>query len=131
MTHWLDRDRLLRVWRYVQVGVASAIVDFAVTWICFQFLPIVAANTIGFLTANLLNFWVAHGWVFRRSHSESGLFITYTAVLLISAIGLVISNMLVWFLIAQLGLGFFVGKIVAAIVVLIWNYSARSKFVYK
>ena len=116
--------------RYVVVGILAAIVDFSITWICHFYVHIVVANTLGFFFATVINFYFAHHWVFQETLDQTKFKKYFPRVLVISMIGLVISNLIVWSLIDQLGMSFLLGKIVAAITTLIWNYGARRLFIY-
>lgn len=112
------------------VGVFAATVDFSVTWGCQFYVHIVLANTVGFIAASVVNFGIAHVWVFNREIGEKQLALFFCKVFFISLIGLGISNAIVWLMIAQGEMSFFWGKSVAAITALVWNYGARLLLVY-
>ena len=77
--------------RYVVVGALAFCVDFGVTWLAIKWLPLLAANTIGFIAANAFNFLLAHGWVFGARFERKQFVPVYAAVLTVSLVGLLVS----------------------------------------
>lgn len=120
-----------RASRYLVVGTISFLIDFAVTWFAYQFIPLLAANTIGFLVANVVNFLLAHRWVFGQAWQVKSVTKAYVAVLSISVIGLLLNNMIVWVTVSIYGVTLLLGKAIAAVVVLMWNFLARHLWIYK
>jgi putative flippase GtrA len=116
--------------KYLVVGTLAFVIDFGVTWALVQHLPLLVANTIGFIVANVANFLLAHRWVFRAPFTRAAIFASYLPVLGVSVVGLVINNLIVWLLVAQLALALLIGKVVAALAAFIWNFLARAKWIY-
>lgn len=116
--------------RYAIVGAAAFGVDFGLLWLLAPHLPLLAANTIAFVVANLVNFALAHGWVFGRSLGEGSLARQYASVLGISVVGLALNDATVWIGVEALGTGLVVAKLAATAVALAWNYTARVRWVY-
>jgi putative flippase GtrA len=116
--------------RYGVVGVLAFAVDYGVTWLLVQHIPLLAANTIGFLAANGANFLMAHQWVFGHEWKREKLLSTYLATLGISVVGLILNNAVVWFAVGLVALPLLLGKVLAAGVVMVWNYAARVFLVY-
>jgi putative flippase GtrA len=117
--------------RYAVVGFASFAVDYFVTWLLVPHMPLLLANSIGFLVANLANFLMAHRWVFGYSWASDKVVPAYLTTLTISAIGLVLNNGVVWLTVGVIALPLLWGKVIAAGVVMFWNYVARIVWVYK
>lgn len=117
--------------KYLAVGGAAFLVDFGVTWLAFPLLPLLWANTLGFVVANLFNFMAAHQWVFGAPFERSGLARTYLQVFAVSVIGLVINNAVVWLLVGQMAWLLIAGKVVATGLGLLWNFAARKYWVYR
>lgn len=116
--------------RYAVVGFVSFGIDYGVTWLLLPFMPLLLANTLGFLVANVANFLMAHQWVFGYAWTREKIITTYVSTLSISALGLLLNNAVVWLTVAVMSLPLLVGKVIAAGVVMIWNYVARLLFVY-
>jgi putative flippase GtrA len=116
--------------KYLVVGTVAFVIDFGVTWTLVQYLPLLVANTIGFIVANAANFLLAHRWVFRAPFTRVAILSSYLPVLGVSIVGLAINNGVVWLLVGQLALALLIGKIVAALAAFIWNFLARAKWIY-
>lgn len=117
--------------RYIVVGVLAFCVDFGVTWLAIKVLPLLAANTIGFIVANVFNFLLAHGWVFGARFERKRFVTAYAAVLTVSLVGLLVNNAVVWILVGVAGMGLLPGKIIATLAGLVWNFTARKIWIYK
>lgn len=117
--------------RYGVVGALAFGVDFGVTWLCLKLMPLLVANTIGFVTANIFNFVVAHRWVFGGSWGGGGVFRSYVSVLAISTVGLVLNNLVVWLMVGLAAMPLLFGKVVATGLVMAWNFVARLVWTYK
>ncbi len=117
--------------KYVLVGLICLVIDFGVTWLLLPSLHLLLANSIGFLVANVANFLLAHRWVFQSDVPSSQSVSTYMAVLLVSLVGLALSNLVVWVSISLWNAHFLIGKFLAASIGLIWNFGARKVWIYR
>ncbi len=117
--------------KYVLVGLICMVIDFGVTWLLLPSVHLLVANSIGFLVANAANFLLAHRWVFQSKVPSSQSVSTYMAVLLVSLVGLALSNLVVWVSISLWGAHFLIGKFLAASIGLIWNFGARKIWIYR
>jgi putative flippase GtrA len=120
-----------RFLRYVLVGTLAFVVDLSVTLALVVLVPhYLVANTLGFMTANGLQFFIAHHWVFEGA-AETTPWKAYCATLGISVAGLALSNLLVYAGVDGLGLPLAVAKAVTAVLVLGFNYLLRVALVYR
>lgn len=117
--------------KYILVGLICLVIDFGVTWLLLPSLHLLLANSIGFLVANVANFLLAHRWVFQSKVPSSQSVSTYMAVLLVSLVGLALSNLVVWVSISLWDAHFLIGKFLAASIGLIWNFGARKVWIYR
>lgn len=121
----------MKLIRYFFVGGAAAIVDIGlflvlakvVGWTWFF------AAAASFVVATLVNYWLSVRHVFEsgirfRRHHELAL------VFLVSALGLVINQCMLFVMIEKLGGALLVSKLAATGVVFGWNYAARRHFVF-
>ena len=121
----------MKVVRYFFVGGIAALVDFG----SFVFLIEVFglgwfwAALIGFVLATAVNYLLSvrhvfeSGVRFSRRHEVA-------LVFLVSALGLLLNQTMLYLLIDQQGLNVFVAKVLAMAVVFVWNFMARSRFVF-
>lgn len=123
--------KLVPLTGYIVVGSIAFIVDYGVTYGLLSVLPLLLANSLGFITANVVNFLLAHSLVFQRRFEGAALFQIYVSTLLVSVIGLFLNSLLVWIGVVVLGLSLLLTKALAALIVLVWNYCARVLWIYR
>ena len=121
----------MRALRYAIVGAIAFAIDLGCLLLFVEHMPLLAANTLAFLIANAFNFWLGHVWVFGRPLSGPGLARQYGAVLAISVVGLALNDALVWGGVVVAGASIVISKIIATVVVMFWNFAARSQWVYR
>lgn len=68
-------------------------------------------------------------WVFNQDNIDNKV-IEFNLFLIISTIGLVFTEILLYFFTDILGLYYLISKIIAAIIVLFWNFIARRVMFY-
>ena len=117
--------------RYAVVSGAAFVVDVGLLLLLSDSMPLLIANSIAFLVANIAQFFVAHIWVFNAKLSDPRLVRTYMLVVLISIIGLLINDLVVWVSVVALGIGLVAAKLLATVVAWSWNYQARKKWIYR
>jgi putative flippase GtrA len=120
-----------KVWRYGVVGFTAFLIDYGVTAALVTKLPLLVANTIGFITANVANFLMAHKWVFGHEWRRHRLLVMYLSVLGVSTVGLVLNNLVVWVSVTGLALPLLYAKVLASGLVMGWNFLARLLWVYR
>lgn len=116
--------------RYVVVGTLAFAIDLAVLLLLAGVMPLLAANSIAFILANIGNFVMAHFWVFGGNLQDLTLR-RYIGTLGVSVVGLLLNDALVWCLAEIVHTGLVLAKVVATVVALGWNYTARVLWVYR
>ena len=116
------------LWKFLKfgiVGFSGVFVDFGFTYICKELLRIqkYVSNSIGFTIAASTNYILNRICNFQ-SH-DPDIAIQYTQFLVISLIGLVINNAILWLIITRFRLNFYLSKIIAIAVVTVWNFLAN------
>lgn len=118
--------------RYTGVGGAAFLVDLAVllalVWAGIHYL---LANVAAFLLANLVNFLAAQAYVFRNGARIDSIWTAYLAVLSISIAGLGLNTLLLYAAVDWLAMSLVPAKIGATLLVLLWNFDARRRWVYR
>ena len=122
----------MKILRYGAVGAAAAAMDFTIFAIFAKFLGYnyLAVGAIGFIFATTFNYFLSIRFVFDsgvrfETHKEISL------VFLISLIGLVFNQVVLWVGIGFLGWEMLMVKICATGFVFFWNFGARSQFIFK
>ena len=117
--------------RHAVVGAPAFCVDFGEAWPAIKALPFRAANTIGFIVANVFNFLPAHGCVFGakvRTKTDCPGLRRGSAV---SVVGLPVNNAVVWVPVGLVGMGLMPRTIMTTLVGLGWNFTARKFWIYE
>lgn len=122
---------LMRFVRFGIVGVSGTLIDFGVTWLCKEKLHWnkYLSNSIGFLLAATNNYTWNRLWTFESQNSE--IFREYGTFVLIALIGLGLNNFVTWLLHEKAHWNFYLSKLVAVGVVVIWNFSMNYVFTFR
>ena len=127
-----DTDNIyLQMFRYCFVGGCSFLVDFFIYVGLIELLNInymISAAT-AFVISVLVNYYLSTSWVFNQSNIENKA-LEFNLFILISVIGLIFTEILLFIFIDWLAIGYILSKIIASIIVLFWNFSARRIMFY-
>lgn len=121
----------IQLFRYIFVGGTAFIVDFFFLYffsdICGIYYLISAV--FSFIISVLVNYVMSTRWVFNQDNIENKV-LEFNLFLLISTIGLVFTEILLYFFTDIVGLYYLISKIISAIIVLFWNFLARRVMFY-
>lgn len=112
------------------VGFSGLIVDFGLTWLSKEHLKIqkYLANAIGFSFAATSNYYLNRIWTFKSENPEIAL--EFSQFILVSLIGLAINTLILWLIVTRLRFNFYISKVFAIIVVMLWNFFANLLFTF-
>lgn len=112
--------------RYIGVGGAAFIVDFACLWALTEHVGLhyLLAATLGFSAGLVTNYLLCLIWVFdyRRMSNRLHEFAVFGTV---GIAGLLLNNLLLYVLTDYGGLHYLISKLFAAAVILMFNFSVR------
>ncbi|MEI6852305.1 MAG: GtrA family protein [Bacteroidota bacterium] len=113
---------LLKILKFGVVGMSGMIIDFSTTYLCKEILKIhkYIANAMGFVLAASWNYAFNRIWTFESHNPHIGF--EFLRFFLVSLIGLGINTLILWLLVSKVKLNFYVSKLFAIGVVLIWNF---------
>src|ERR1035437_983651 len=117
---------LLKFFKFIIVGFSGLVVDFSITILLKEKLKIhrYIANSAGFTMAASTNYLFNRLWTF---HSNNPKILTeYGTFLIISLIGLLINNFVIFLL--EKKLHFYFPKFFAIMITLLWNFAANYYF---
>lgn len=121
----------LQFFRYIFVGGTAFVVDFFFLYffsdICGIYYLISAV--MSFIISVLVNYIMSTKWVFNQRNIENKV-LEFNLFILISTIGLIFTEILLYFFTDIVGLYYLISKIISAIIVLIWNFLARRVMFY-
>jgi putative flippase GtrA len=128
--------------KFLIVGTIGFVVDFGTLTLLKELFqtPTLIANTISFTMAVISNFTLNRHWTYPDSR-EKKLSAQLGQFVVVSIVGLVINNTLLWLLEAPfdllletvgilVGKGYIPAKIIATIVVLFWNFFVNRYWTY-
>ncbi len=129
-------DTWIQLFRSLFVGGVATVVDFLVAAIVREVLGgnDIISNASGFVFGLITNYFISILWVFKKHNmnlaEEFGFFA------LIGIVGLIINTIIVYFLgkllnSDEIRIMFYVAKIIATLITLIWNFAARKIILYK
>ena len=116
--------------RFCVVGFSGTAIDFGVTYICKEWLKVrkFVANAIGFVVAATNNYILNRIWTFGSTDSQVGL--EYLKFFGVSLIGLGINTLVLYLLHEKLKWNFYLSKVGATGVVMLWNFFANYLFTF-
>lgn len=127
------KNGLLQFLRYIFVGGIATIVDWGILYIFTEFIHLyyILSSVISFIAGLLINFILSKKLVFQSNESKTGIMTEFIVYGVIGAVGLGITTLLMLLLTGYMKLYYMLSKVIATILVLLWNYIARKKILYK
>ncbi|MCF7815161.1 MAG: GtrA family protein [Candidatus Cloacimonetes bacterium] len=129
---WKRNDNIkIQFFRYVIVGGLAFIIDYISLYLLTEFLNIyyLLSAAISFIMGLIVNYIISIKWVFQTSEQKSRIqFFVYG---LIGVIGLGLNELIIWLLTDKADLFYMHSKLVAAVIVLLWNFLARRKLMMR
>jgi putative flippase GtrA len=117
----------VQLFRYVFVGGAAFIVDFGSLFIFTEFFGIyyLISAAIAFILGLIANYVLSVNWVFNR-RTLGNAKLEFGVFALIGVIGLFLNEIFIWFFTDYLHIYYLLSKIIAAAIILFWNFFARK-----
>jgi len=122
------------LWKFFKfgiVGFSGVLVDFGVTYVVKEKMKgsKYLANSLGFAFAVTSNFLLNRIWTFQSQ--DSLVWLQYSKFILVALIGLALSNGMVYLLTERKKLNFYLAKVIAIGVVMLWNFVANYQFTFR
>ncbi|HCS93869.1 MAG TPA: GtrA family protein [Bavariicoccus seileri] len=108
------------------VGVIASLIDFGVLYVLTEYLGInyLVSSTISFLASVIFNYILSVKWVFVTAKTNKTKELLLFTIL--SAVGLVINNLLMWVFVEKAGVYYMLAKVIATVVVMLYNFISRK-----
>lgn len=121
----------LQFFRYIFVGGTAFVIDFTIYFLLINFLNInyLISAAIAFFISVLVNYGMSITWVFNQDQIDNRI-IEFNLFLLISFIGLIFTEILLYLFTGIMNINYLISKIIASILVLFWNFAARRFMFY-
>ncbi|MEI6765558.1 MAG: GtrA family protein [Bacteroidota bacterium] len=116
--------------KFAAVGLSGMIIDFGLTWFFKEIvkIPKYVANAIGFVAAATSNYFLNRFYTFESNNPEIAF--EYFKFFSVSLIGLGINTLILWLLVSKFKQGFYLSKLFAIMVVIIWNFLVNLAFTF-
>jgi putative flippase GtrA len=126
-----DKTRI-QMFRYLFVGGAAFIVDFLSLFIFTQYFGIyyLISAAIAFILGLLVNYILSVSWVFYKRKLKNRRF-EFGVFAFIGVVGLGLNEAFIWFFTQDLQVFYLISKILAAILILFWNFFARKFMLFR
>lgn len=115
--------------RYIFVGGLAASVDTGSLYVLNSYFEVnyLTAAVIGFLLGLIINYIISILWVFESTGKTKEELFLFT---IIGVGGLIWTEAILWLSVNLAHTPVMIAKILALIIVLIWNFGMRKKFVF-
>ena len=122
---------MIQLFRYVFVGGTAFVVDFFFLYFFSDICGIyyLVSAVFSFIISVLVNYVMSTRWVFNQDNIENKV-VEFNLFMLISTIGLVFTDILLYFFTDICGMHYLISKIISAVIVLFWNFLARRVMFY-
>ena len=116
--------------KFCVVGGTGVVVDFGITFLFKEKLKLnkYIANSLGFMAAASTNYLLNRWWTFRSHDPEVAQ--QYVQFVGISAIGLILNNIIIYLLNDKARLNFYLSKLIAIGLVTLWNLFMNYYFTF-
>ena len=121
---------LIQFIKFCVVGASGMAVDFGITFLGKEKLRLnkYVANSLGFISAASTNYVLNRLWTFHSRDPQVAR--QYMQFIGISAIGLLINNLIIYLLNDRARVGFYLSKLIAIGVVTLWNFFMNYFFTF-
>lgn len=121
---------IFKLFKFGLVGLLGMVIDFTVTFLLKEKVKInkYVANAIGFMCSATSNFTFNRLWTFQ-SH-DPNVSTQYLEYIAIASIGLAINSLILWFLVSKKNFHFYLAKLIAIMVVILWNFTLNNLLVF-
>ena len=121
---------VLQFIKFCVVGGTGVVVDFGITFLFKEKLKLnkYIANSLGFMAAASTNYLLNRWWTFRSHDPEVAQ--QYVQFVGISAIGLILNNIIIYLLNDKARLNFYLSKLIAIGLVTLWNFFMNYYFTF-
>ncbi len=135
------RPLITKFIKFAVVGASGAVIDFGLTALCKGIfgIPELLSNAIGFTVAATSNYFLNRVWTWRSTSKEVG--IEYAKFFFVSLVGLGLNSLIVFllkdisivprFVETNIDWDFWVAKIIATGIVMVWNFLANNLFTFR
>lgn len=130
LSQFFEKAFLTKFLKFCVVGFSGTAIDFGLTWLCKEIfkVPKFLANAIGFVVAATSNYILNRTWTWGSTNEQVG--VEYVKFFAVSLIGLGLNTLILYLFNEKLKLNFYLSKVFATGVVMLWNFFANNFFTF-
>lgn len=119
-----------QIFKFGIVGVIAAIIDFGTLFILTTFLDTyyLLSAAIAYILSTVFNYIASMQYVFVSKFDKSEKNKEFLIFVILSVIGLAINELIMWFFVEEFNLHYILSKVIATIIVMVWNFITRKMF---
>ena len=123
---------LLQIFKFYVVGGIAFIIDYSIMVICRELFhySILLSAFLGFTISVIYNYLASVKWVFNVNEEKSKTK-NFIIFIIFSIMGLVLTELIMWFGCDIINVNYLIVKIIATIIVMIFNFITRKIFLEK
>lgn len=117
----------IQIFKFVVVGGIATLIDWVIYFVLFNYFHIfpLISNVISYSISVIYNFIMSVKWVFdTKNKSMKRLLFEF---IILSLIGLIISEFIIWFFLEILSFNSIIAKILSTLIVMVINFILRKK----
>lgn len=120
----------LKFLKFCTVGFSGLAIDFGITYLTKEKLKLnkYVANSLGFSFASTSNYFLNKFWTFNDTNPDA--ITQFSKYIFIALIGLVLNNLIIYFLVNKKQMVFYRAKLIAVVIVVFWNFIANYNFTF-
>jgi len=121
---------LLKFVKFSMVGLSGVFVDFGITFLAKEYCKIqkYISNAMGFTVAATTNYMLNRLWTFDSHNPNVAL--EFSRFFVIALIGLGINLLIIWAMSGKFKVNFYLSKLVATVVVTLWNFLINAYYTF-
>lgn len=126
-----QKKLLMQIFKFIIVGGIATIIDWIIYYLLYNYLdfdPLVA-NILSYLLATIYNYFGSVKYVFKVN--DKNMKKTFTIFLILSLVGLLLSELLIYLMINIMLMNKMLSKIFATMLVMIFSFITRKYFLEK
>ena len=119
-----------QIFKFGIVGIIAAIIDFGTLFILTTFLDTyyLLSAAIAYILSTVFNYIASMQYVFVSKFDKSEKNKEFLIFVILSVIGLAINELIMWFFVEEFSLHYILSKVIATIIVMVWNFITRKMF---
>lgn len=121
------KNLIRQIWKFGIVGVICTVIDFGVLTFLREIAGVyyLAANAASFTVSVVANYILSMKYVFRRKKDASRVK-EFVIFVILSAVGLLLNQLLMWAGVDGLGIYYVIAKVFATAIVMVYNFVSRK-----